>query len=204
VNYNETILGLKSTTSNQVNLDAGYTIGKIAQLNAYFDVELKKDYQLQRNISATGSPDPSVQNRADYNWDVVLKDNSYSWGAGSEIYIVPDNRLTLLLQYDNVNSYGNADFSYLFVPALTGRLNNDNIDIATWDDYRLTSYSAKLRYKPTKNYTFIAGYAYEQYKYNDSQFNNYLMVQGTNYLSGAYANPNYDAHVIFVAASYKF
>ena len=202
VDYSETILGLKSTQSNQVNLDAGYTIGKIAKLNAYFDVELKKDYQVQRSF--VGTPDPSSQNSTNFNWDLTLKDNSYSWGGGTEIYLLPDDRLTLLLQYDNINSDGNADFAYLFTPALTGRLNNDNIDIANWDDYRLVFYSAKIRYKPAKQYTFIAGYAYEQYRYNDAQLDNYLQIQGSNYLSGAYANPNYDAHVVFVEAIYKF
>ena len=202
VDYKDTILGLKSTRSNQVNLDTGYALGKIAKLNAYFDVEIKKDYQFQRSF--VSSPDPSSQDINNYNWDLTLKDNSYTWGAGSEIYLVPENKLTLLLQYDNVNSDGTADFTYLFAPALTGRLNNDNIDISNLDDYRLISCSAKLRYKPSKQYTFIAGYAYEKYKYNDAQFDNYLMVQGSNYLSGAYANPNYDAHVFFLAASYKF
>jgi MtrB/PioB family decaheme-associated outer membrane protein len=204
VNYSNTILGLRSTRSNQVNLDVGYTLGKIAQLNAYYDLEIQKNYQFQRTYTANATADPnSTPSASNYNWDVKFKDNSYSWGFGSEIYLMPKT-LSLLLQYDNVNSNGNADFTYLFASALAAGRTNDNIDMANWDDYRLSSYSAKIRYTTTTHYTFTVGYAYESYKYNSSQFDNYLMVQGTNYLTGAYANPNYDAQVVFAAVEYKF
>jgi hypothetical protein len=186
VDYSETILGLKSTQSNQVNLDAGYTLGKIAQFNAYFDVEVKKDYQVQGN----NNPEP--------DWDVAFKDKGYTWGAGSEFYLVPD-KITLLLQYDSVNSNGEADFTLFGVDR-----NNEGIDISEWDDYRLNYYSAKVRYTPIKQYTFTVGYAYERFKYNDAQFDNYVLLVNGNRLSGAYADPDYDAHVVFVTASYKF
>lgn len=204
VDYKDTVLGLRSTRSNQVNVDAGYTIGKIAQLNAYFDYELNKDYQFQRTFTSTGSPDPnSTPNTSNYNWDATIKDKSYSWGGGAEVYLVPD-LVTLLLQFDDVKSNGDADFTYLFAGALASGLTNDNIDIGSWDDYRLNCYSAKIRYTPTKQYTFTLGYAYERFKYNDAQLDTYLLVQGSNYLSGAYANPNYDAHVVFLSAMYRF
>ena len=202
VDYSDTILGLTSTKSDQFNFDVGYTIGKIAQVNAYYDIEQKKSSQLQRKFSGTAA-DPSVQNSTNYNYDVTLKDNSYSWGIGSEIYLVPKT-LSLLLQYNSVNSNGNVDFTSLFASSIAAGANNSNIDMANWDDYRLSSYSAKIKYTTTTHYTFTVGYAYESYKYNSAQFQNYMLVQGTNYLTGAYANPNYNAQVVFVAVDYKF
>jgi hypothetical protein len=204
VNYSDTILGLKSTRSNQVNLDIGYTLGKIAQLNAYYDLELQKNYQFQRTLSTTGNPDPSsTPDASNYNWDVKFKDNSYSWWLGTEIYLMPKT-LSLLLQYDNVNSNGNADFTYLFAAALPFGATNDTIDMANWDDYRRSSYSAKLKYTMANHYTFVVGYAYESYKYKNAEYDNYLLNLGANYLTGAYADMNYDAQILFVAVEYRF
>lgn len=200
--YPDTILGLQGSQSNQLNLNTGYTLGTLAQLNAYFDMELTKDFQFQRNFFNT--PNPSIQTPVEYNWTADLKDKSHAWGAGAEIYLLPDNKLTLLLQYDNIHSNGNVDYTYLFTPALSTGLNNDVIDIANWDDYRQTYSSVRLRYVPTKQYTFMVGYAYEQYRYEDAQLDNYLMVQGQNYLTGAGADPDYDAHIIFLSAMYRF
>jgi MtrB/PioB family decaheme-associated outer membrane protein len=201
--YPDTILGLQSSQSNQMNLNTGYTLGTIAQLNAYFDMELTKDFQFQRSFFNT--PNPSIQTPVEYNWTADLKDKSYAWGTGAEIYLISDNKLTLLLQYDNIHSNGNVDYTYLFTPVLTAnRLDNDVLDIANWDDYRQTYSSVRLRYVPNKQYTYMVGYAYERYRYEDAQFDNYLMVQGQNYLTGAYADPDYDAHIIFLSATYRF
>jgi MtrB/PioB family decaheme-associated outer membrane protein len=200
--YTNTLLGLQATRSNQINLDAGYTFGKLFKVNAYYDIELQDNYQFQRAFTGTNA-NPSTQNATNYNWGVEFKDNSYSWGIGSEIYIIP-KKVSLLLQYDNVNSNGNADFTYLFAPALTNGLNNNNIDMGNYDDYRLSSYSIKIVYTPTPRYAFTLGYAYESYNYDNAQLANYLMIQGTNYLTGAYANQNYNAQIIFTAMEYKF
>ena len=201
IDYPDTVLGLRGSTSNQINFDVGYTFGKIAKINAYYDIELQNNFQFQRSF--TNIANPSTQDINDYNWDLTLKDNSYSWGLGSEIYLIP-KKVTLLLQFDYVNSNGNADFAYFFAPALTNGLNNSNIDIGNYDDYRLSSYSIKIRYTPTINYAFTVGYAYQCYNYDNAQLENYLMIQGTNYLTGAYANSNYNAQIVFTSFDYKF
>jgi hypothetical protein len=112
-----------------------------------------------------------------------------------------------VLQYDDIKSNGQADFTYFVAPP-TGRT-NDNIDIGAWDDYTLRSLSAKIQYSPSKTYTLSAGYAYERYTYNDASWDNYDYVPATTttngaFLTGAYANPNYHANVVFLAANYRF
>ena len=193
IDYNDTVLGLKSSRSHQVNLDAGYTLGKMAKFTAYYDLELQNTYQLESTNSLGATPSASGT-----LWDVTLHDHSYSFGAGSEIYLVP-KKFTLLLQYDNVNSNGDADFGLY-----TG--SDPNPDMANWDDYRLSSYSIRLRYSTVTHYTFTLGYAYQSYKYNSAQWDNYPLQEGasSSNLSGAYANPNYNAQLLFVAVDYKF
>jgi hypothetical protein len=137
-----------------------------------------------------------------------MKDNSFSFGANAEFFIVP-KKVTLVLQYDDIRSNGHADFTYYTAAALTGGRTNDNIDIGGWDDYTLRSLSAKIQYSPSKVYTLSAGYAYERYTYNDASWDNYVYVPATTttngaYLTGAYANPNYHANLVFLAASYRF
>ncbi|HMK55610.1 MAG TPA: MtrB/PioB family decaheme-associated outer membrane protein [Dissulfurispiraceae bacterium] len=204
-NYKKTVLGLKSSRSHDIEVDAGYSIGKIARISAYYDLERSLDDQVQR-IFTIASGVGTVTN----DWKVKSRDNSYAWGASTEVYLVP-KILTLILQHDNVKSNGFLDFSYLTGTIPAGR-NNDNIDIGNWDDYRLTSYIVKFKYTPTKHYIFTAGYAYEHYKYSDASFDNYALVSGTYppgnsttaLLTGAYANPNYSSNVFFAAVSYRF
>jgi hypothetical protein len=201
--YRDTILGLRSTKDNQFNIDASYALGERAKLNGYFSLEFRKDYQYQRTFSFGGNPNPAVQDSSDYNWDATLKDRSYNWGLGTEIYLIP-KQLTFTVKYDDVKSDGNVDFNYLVASAL-GSYTNEDLDISQWDDYRLSSVSTSLKYTPmASRFTYTVGYVYERYKYNSDQYTDYMMIQRSNYLSGAYANPDYTAHIVFGAVSYKF
>jgi MtrB/PioB family decaheme-associated outer membrane protein len=207
--YKDTVLGLRKVKTDEVYVDAGYSIGQIAQLNAYGSYEKNRSYQFQRSFTSDATADPyGSQTATDYNWDVRMKDDSFSYGVNAEIFIVP-KKVTLVLQYDDIKSNGQADFTYYTSLALAGGRTNENIDIGAWDDYTLRSLSAKIQYSPSKTCTLSAGYAYERYTYNDASWDNYVYVPdvtGTNgaYLTGAYANPNYHANVVFLAASYRF
>lgn len=201
--FPDTVLGLQSTRSNQFNFDVGYTFRELFKVHGYYDLEFDKNEQFQRTFSPTGSPNPATQDASNYNWNLALKDTSYSLGLGTEIYILP-KKVTLLLQWDYLNSNGSADFTYLFAGALSNGLNNDNVDVMNLDDYRLNSYSAKIRYTPTEHYAFTFGFAYQSYKLNTAMLQDYTLVEGANYLTGAYANPNYSAEIAFVAVDYKF
>ncbi|HMK42746.1 MAG TPA: MtrB/PioB family decaheme-associated outer membrane protein [Dissulfurispiraceae bacterium] len=196
--YTNSPEGLQSTQSDGIDFSAGYTVGTFAQLSAYMDYERIKSYQFQLPTAAN-------------NWGLRLKDTSIGYGIGAEVYLVP-KKLTLILQHDYIKSNGLADFSYFNASALTGGRTNDNIDINNWDDYSKMSYTAKLRYWPIKALTLTAGYAYERYRYNDAQYDGYDIAAIANapaasnraYLTGAYANPNYQAHVGFIGVSYHY
>jgi len=97
----------------------------------------------------------------------------------------------------------------LFADAGVSGANNDSIDITRWDDY--TKYSFKLKgvYNFTKSLTASLGYGYERFSYRDAQLDGYQYVPATSgsnggYLTGAYKDQSYGAHLIFGGLTYKF
>ena len=76
-------------------------------------------------------------------------------------------------------------------------------------DSKKTSINVKAIYTHSKAWLFTAGYAYEKYDYNDSQFDGYrnTIPAATNqnsYLDGVYANPQYKANIIYGLVTYRF
>ena len=215
--YQDTALGLRKVTDNVANVDAGYTIGNIIQLNAYVDYEAKRSYQFQRQLPAppvtAANPFGPTQDATNFNWDARIDDYTFSFGVNAEVFIIP-KKLTMVFQYDNVQSNGGVDLTYLNSAALAagtpaGTRTNENIDLNTWDDYTLRAIVAKLIYTPLKPVTMVAGYAYESFSYNDNAWNGYVLVPavaGTNgaFLTGAYANPSYHANVVFLSLNYRY
>jgi len=210
-NYNDTVIGLRDDKRDEFYLAANYAAGKMVKLFGYFDYEKVRANQFQRTYDDPANSDPasSVQNDSNYNWKVAQEEKNYDYGIGSDIYAIP-GKLTLTLQYDNVKSDGNADFTYLFAGALDALQNasidnptNKSIDISNWDDYRKQAVSVKAAYNVSKPLTVTGGFAYEQYKYSDAQLDGYQYT-GPLFLSGAFKDSSYNASVVFVTAAYKF
>jgi len=208
INYPDTILGLTGEKRDEFSVDADYLIGKWIRLFAFFDYERIRQDLFQRQT--TTAFDPSLPpTPTNFNWTANQKDESYSYTIGTDIFIIKD-KLTLRLQHSYLESNGSVDYTYLLGgnPLPVGRT-QENIDISDWDDYKLRYYLIKLTYNATKALTIAAGYAYEKYIYSDAQYNGYLYVPattGTNgaYLTGAYNDPSYESHVVFLTLSYRF
>jgi hypothetical protein len=201
------IFGLKKDKRHEFETSADYLIGKIAKLYGFFNFEWIKFLQ-------------DVQNASPLNaFREEQKERTYGYGIGTEIYAIP-KKLTFMFQFDYVKSNGNVDFTLdpaLFV-AGTGLgpgsgANNDNIDITNLDDYTKYAFKFKAAYYFTKSIIVSAGYIYERFKYNDSQLDNYLFVNpavgpvtggNAGYLTGAYKDQSYKAHVVFGGVTYKF
>ncbi len=207
--YKDASFGLQDDRRNEIDIDADYTFGKLLKLSAYYDYERIKLHQFQRNNPFNGTTllaPTDTSNATNFNWVVTQKDESYNFGAGADIYVVP-SVVTLRIRYDYMDSEGHADFSYLTAAALTGGRTNDNIDLDNLDDYQKSSLTAKVIYNVTKALSVSAGYAYERYRYSDAQLNNYQYTYasgGANYLTGAYSAPSYNANIIFATVAYKF
>ena len=197
--YTDTTYGLLKDTRHELNISADYRVGKIAKLYAYADYEFMRFDQLQ-NVTGVGTA------------EVKPKDKGYGYGVGAEVYVIPKT-LTLIFQHDYLKSNGSVDFTYndsaLFANAGIAGANNDTIDIFNWDDYTLYSFTTKAVYNFTKSLTAFIGYGYERFKYSDAQLNSYQYVPataGTNgaYLTGAYKDQSYSAHLVFAGVTYKF
>ncbi|WP_333652300.1 MtrB/PioB family outer membrane beta-barrel protein, partial [Dissulfurispira sp.] len=202
--YTDTILGLKDDKSSEYGIDADWKISDFITVNGYAEYEETKSSQVQRYSNNAAGLNPNVAGTAaNYSWKVANKDKTYNYGAGAEIYAIP-KKLTFKLQFDHTDSDGHSDFSFFdYTPA-------QNSDVSNVDDYRKTAFTLKTKYDVSKNIAITAGYAYEQYKYNDIAVDGYLYTYngGSNTtissLTGAYSAPSYKANIVFLSVAYKF
>jgi MtrB/PioB family decaheme-associated outer membrane protein len=200
------IFGLKKDKRHEFETSVDYLIGKIAKLYGFFNFEWIKFIQSVQNPSPISA------------FSEDQKERTYGCGIGTEIYAIPQ-KLTFMFQFDYEKSNGNVDFNLdpsLFV-AGTGLgpgsgANNDNIDITNLDDYTKYAFKFKAAYHFTKSVIVSAGYVYERFKYNDAQLDNYLFVNpavgpvtggNAGYLTGAYKDQSYKAHVVFGGVTFK-
>jgi MtrB/PioB family decaheme-associated outer membrane protein len=209
IDYLDTTFGLKSDMTHELNISADYTIGKIAKVYGYGDYGWIRFDQLQQKTPVLPfSP-------TEGNWNAKQRDRTWGYGIGTEVYVIP-KKLTLMFQHDYLKSNGSVGFTLdpaLFDPTngigpATGG-NNENVDIAGWDDYTLYSFKIKAVYNFTKSLSASLGYAYERFRYSDAQLNSYNLVlatAGTNgaYLTGAYKDQSYRANLVFGGLTYKF
>ncbi len=209
IDYSDTTFGLRRDKRHELGINADYLIGKITKVYGYGDYGWIKFDQSQHKIPLLPfSP-------TEGNWEAKQKDRTYGYGIGSEIFVIP-KKLTLVFQHDYLKSNGSVDFTLdpaLFDPTNgigTGiGANNKNIDISRWDDYTRYSFKFKGVYNFKKFLTASAGYGYERFKYNDAQLDGYQYVPATSgsnggYLTGAYKDQSYGAHLIFAGLTYKF
>jgi len=202
--YTDTILGLKDDKSDEYGIDADWQISSRLAVNGYAEYEKTKSSQVQRRSNTAAGLDPnSAANANIHSWKVVNTDKTYNYGAGAEVHAIP-KKLTFKVQYDHTKSDGFSDFSFLdAAPAET-------TDISNVDDYRKDSLTLKAKYNVDKNFAVTAGYAYEQYKYNDIAVDGYLYTYNggsstsISSLTGAYSAPSYKANIVFLGVTYKF
>ncbi|MBM4313715.1 MAG: hypothetical protein FJ122_07305 [Deltaproteobacteria bacterium] len=210
-NFKDTVMGIREDKSDEVNFDVSYAFGKYVKLSAYYDYEKTRSFQFQRRanaatVTAVQANPATAPTASYYNWDLEQTFTTDSYGAGIDVFAIP-NKLTFTLRYDSVKSDGFADYNLQWL--LTGQ-NQDNIDIGNWEDYKKQVFHAKAVYEATKNLAVTVGYAYEKYDYSDALYDGYRYIATSstgavnNYLTGAYMNPPYDAHRVYIGLTYKF
>ncbi|MCE5266217.1 MAG: MtrB/PioB family outer membrane beta-barrel protein [Deltaproteobacteria bacterium] len=187
-NYKDTLLGLTDSRADEVSFDVDWRAHKQVRLFAFADFEKRSQNQRERQPT--------------YDWTLNQDEKTYEYGLGAEIAIIP-KKLTLKLEHSSIRSDGSVDYTYLgVIPA--GRTQND--DLSNWDSYRLTSYIAKATYELTKAISLSAAYAFQEFLYDDDQYAGYRYVIGANptRLTGAYLEPGYRSHVVYVSAGIHF
>ncbi len=197
--YDKTVIGMTSNRSHEVNLDANYTIANV-KLNAYADYEFTR-YETNSHTGNFGVP-PTA---AIYDYRVKRENVSYDYGLNVDVDIIK-NVLSAGLGWRYAYSNGNQSFS-------TDRTSGPLVDIPADDDYTRQTLTTKLNYKISKNLGVSGGYSYERLAYSEGELNNYQNLvfannvpsnPATGYLTGAFANQNFEAHVGFVKLAYTF
>jgi hypothetical protein len=192
--YKNSALGVNDDTRNELYVDATYVAG-IAKLNVYGEAETVET-NATYFAGTIGSPMTATNN---FLYKSKRNDINYAGGGKVAVEILRD-RLTFTTGYRYERANGSNDFSVSNAAIMTTPYWN----ATPLDDYIKQSLTAKLTYNATKDWSFDLGYLYEHLKYADAAYTNYTYVVGTNYLTGAYNNPNYDASVFYLSTKYKF
>lgn len=205
--YTDTILGLTDMKADQVNFDVDWQAHKRVRFFGYFDFEQRVLNQFQRQTDGTALDPATSPTASNFNWTASQTQNTWGYGLGTDVVLVP-GKLNLQLTHNSVRSDGTVDLTYLLgaVPLPVGR-NQDNIDLSARDSYRLNNIVAKAIYPVTKATTLAATYAYEEFRYEDSQYSGYqyfVAVTQGGYLTGAYRDPSYRTHVGMFSVNIKF
>lgn len=198
--YKDTFLGVKSDSRHELYLDANYTVGMF-RFNPYGDVETVGNYAAHRRFQTVpGGVDPitGVNNNTNYNWSSKRYDVNYAIGLNTDVNLIKD-KLTAFVGWRYEKADGSEEFTSTFATTLP-LANNTRVD-----NYEKDSLTAKLTYAVNKNLNVGIGYLFEKLQYSDDHWTDYSYVPAaaTN-LTGAYANPDYEAHVGWVNVAYKF
>jgi MtrB/PioB family decaheme-associated outer membrane protein len=207
--YDDTVIGRTDEESQEVIVDANAALPANVNLYAYVAYEQVKTDVDQRR----GSNDPlgsSALSNTNYSWTNEREDETWSYGAKLMIPLF-DERLKLTASWDYEKNEGEDTFSF---PAAAFPLAVDAtrpIDIDdNYGDYTKNTVDLKAEYSVSENIDVIVGYLYEKYNLDDIQYNDYdysyssTSVANTSYLSGAYADPDYEAKVGYFSLRYKF
>lgn len=210
-NYKDTVLGRTKDDRQELYFSVAHGDPNRFRIMLFGDVEYVKYDAVHRNISflaASNAYDPNSApqcsgSSCNYNWDATNRDRSWAVGIGADW--VPMSRLKVNASVISQWTHGTADFSVQPTP---NAINPTADKIYNFDNMRRTTFNLKGTYALSRRWDITGGYAYERLKFSDIAFDNYAYNVGTgtstSYLSGAYANPNYNATIVYLTGTYRF
>jgi MtrB/PioB family decaheme-associated outer membrane protein len=202
-NYHDTLYGLTGDRRNSFSFNADYAITKMVRLSGYFDAEKTSLDQFATTSGATAS-----------KWASTLEEITYDYGIKADITVIP-KKLSLALFGDYTRSNGNNDLTYLgsaanFATIFQVPSANLPIDVPNVDSYQKYSLKLVASYDWSPAITIKLGYAYDRYRYSDSQFGTYayilnaLTTSSNAYLTGAYTRPDFSVNTVLLGLIYRF
>lgn len=200
--YTNNYLGILDAERHEGYFDATYA-ASVFKLNAYADIEVVESNSRFRQLprttgtSATLYADPmGVSNSNNFNWTSKRQDVNYALGLKGDVDVIKN-----ILKASAGYRYEQADGSNDFTTNVTGVVFNN---VSRLDDYLKQAVDVKLTCNVTPAFIVTAGYLYEHLKYTDDADTGYTYIVGTNYLSGAYASPSYNASMVYLSGTFKF
>jgi MtrB/PioB family decaheme-associated outer membrane protein len=145
--------------------------------------------------------DLSSRSSTGYAWKSTRDDTNSFYGISATLDIIKD-RLQAELGWDYEKADGDADYS-------TSPPQATVVDLNTVDTYTRRRLNASLICRLGHGMTLKGGYVYEKLAYSDNGWDSYLAVPtavpfGVGFLTGAYADPDYRAHLGYLQLSYAF
>lgn len=152
-----------------------------------------------------------------YNWTSKVKDRNWVLGAGADLRINEQFLIKGSVLYVETN--GSADFSTQCGGAPGGGSTTcpgtyiAPFAIGNFDDSKRTSFNLKGIYSLNSNWSFTLGYAFEKWRYNDISHDGQTYTipypgvtnsTSQSYLNGYLANPNFEANIVYLLATFKF
>ena len=196
-NFQDSAFGLQFARYTSFTAEADYTPSEKWSVYGFYTWEGNSDFLHGRQSGSTVSVNPLD------DWTSNVDDKINSIGAGATISIVPSKwSLNLFARWQKVD--GNNDFSAPpgGAPDL-GRVDVGGVkDIPNYDDNKLTSVSAELKYR-LRRWGLALGGWYERYRVDDSGtegLSNYIPSQF--FLNAA--NGSYRAVWGYLRASYTW
>jgi hypothetical protein len=195
--YGDTVLGRIKDNRGEVSLSGGWGDMKVFRVSAFADYE-HSFYDSQHWVGSTATFPTTDQVNNAYLWSSDIHDKNYLLGVAADWHY--SERLQFHGSYIWTKADGSVDFQ---APSFANA-----IPISNYDNFKKQTLNLKGVYKATKQLDVTLGYAYEKYDYSDIQMDGYIYNVKTgsnqNYLSGAYAFPNYTASIGYVYLTYRF
>ena len=201
--YDNVTLGRTEDKGHEFYVDFMWRAAQMLNLSGFVGYEKYKADSNHYNFSITVPPqvpphvaDPTIDdgNPASYRWSQFLDDDFWTLALMGEMPLMRD-RLKLSLSWQYQNSDGKCDFSTQGTTPL--------LPINQSEDYDLTTVEAKVRYALTEAMDLALGYMYERLDYDDLQYIGYEYQPNRSYLSGAYADHDYEAHIGYFTVKYR-
>ena len=196
--YTETTFGLVNAKYDSFSADVDFSPSDKLSLYGYYTYEKVADFQRGRQSGATVSTNPLD------DWTSDVQDRVNSFGAGANVVLKPEKWfLDLSGRYQEVD--GNNDLS---APpggaASNARTAIGGVqDIPLYDDTKITTLQAEVRYQFAKSWSAALGGWFEDYEIRDSN------TQGlANYVPGSFflaaQDGDYQAKVGYFRLSYRW
>ncbi|MCK9294826.1 MAG: MtrB/PioB family decaheme-associated outer membrane protein [Desulfobulbaceae bacterium] len=201
--YDEVVLGRTEDTRHHVYLDFLWHHFNFLNLGGFAGYETTDADADHYNFAAgSGVPpqlaDPTVDdgNPSSYLWNQEIEDNFWTYGLSSQIRLLED-ALKLVLSWEYQKSNGKSTFSSQGATPL--------LDLDAYDDYSKKRLEAKIVYAFSKQLDINLGYVFEKYTYKDLQYEGYdYTPNASTYLTGAYADYDYEANIAYLTVRYGF
>ncbi|MBC2714837.1 MAG: MtrB/PioB family outer membrane beta-barrel protein [Desulfobacteraceae bacterium] len=175
--YENTVYGLTGVTHHEVYLSSYYGYNTFLYSTIYFGYEYDE-----------------TDLESMYEWDETTSFDTWAYGILFDIPQVTDE-LGFEISWNHIFVDGKAEFS----PD-----SGDYENLYNVEDFSRQEFEAKCFYTLADNIFLTTGYLFEKYEFKDDQWEGYTYLSSGATLTGAYAGEDYEAHIVYLTASFRF